>query len=96
MRQNRVGVPVEADSNEQSTFVLKIEKRDHFAVFTNSEGMFLTARSETVAAFDFTQCSRSCFARCDAQQGADVDNAGCKLEQFDVVGIESSAEFIGA
>lgn len=52
MRQSRVGVPVKADSNEESTFVLKIEKRDGFAVITNSEGMFLTARGKTVVLTD--------------------------------------------
>lgn len=52
MRQSRVGVPVKADSNEESTFVLKIEKRDKLSVVTNREGMFLTARGETVIMTD--------------------------------------------
>ena len=52
MRQNRVGVPVETNSNEESTFVLKIEKKDKFAVLTNSEGKFLTARGESVVLTD--------------------------------------------
>ena len=52
MRQNRVGVSVEANSNEESTFVLKIEKRDRFAVLTNSDGKYLTAQGEAVVLTD--------------------------------------------
>ena len=44
MRQNRVGVAVETNSNDESTLVLKIEKKDKFAVLKNSEGKFLTAQ----------------------------------------------------
>ena len=44
MRQNRVGVAVEANSNDESTLVLKIEKKDKFALLKNSEGKFLTAQ----------------------------------------------------
>ena len=52
MRQKRVGVPVEANSNEESTFVLKIEKTDQFAVLTNSDGKYLTAQGEAVVLTD--------------------------------------------
>jgi hypothetical protein len=52
MRQNRVGVQVKEDSNEEIAFVLKIEKRDRFAVLTNSEGKFLTARGEAIVLTD--------------------------------------------
>lgn len=52
MRQNRVGVPVEADSNEESTLVLKNERKDKFAVLTNSEGKLLTARGKAVVLTD--------------------------------------------
>ena len=58
MRQKRVGVPVEANSNEESTFVLKIEKTDQFAVLTNSDGKYLTAQGEAVVLTDTLECPR--------------------------------------
>lgn len=62
MRQNRVGVPLQSSSSDARTCVLKIEKKVKFAVLTNSEGKFLTARGKDVVLTDTLEdymCRRS-------------------------------------
>lgn len=48
MRNDSVGIPVETSSKNESIFVLKIDSKDNFAVLTNSDGQYVTARGEAV------------------------------------------------
>ncbi len=52
MKNNKVGIPDATTSNSESVFVLKVEENDKFAVLTNSEGKYVTARGEAVVLSD--------------------------------------------
>jgi WD40 repeat protein len=52
MRQDRVGIQVETESNSESIFAFTIEKKDNVAILTSGEGRFLTARGEAVVLTD--------------------------------------------
>ena len=52
MSENSIGIPVEAESNAESIFVLKIEKNDQFAVLTDANGKYLTSQGDAVVVTD--------------------------------------------
>lgn len=52
MSENSIGIRVESESNAESIFVLKVEKNDQFAVLTDANGKYLTARGDAVVVTD--------------------------------------------
>ncbi len=80
MRNNTVGIPHETAFNTGSIFVLKIEEKDKFAILTNREGRYVTARGKAVVLTEELEQGSRWMIRNPLKTDLDPNNGWFSLE----------------